>query len=237
MMGGTWRVQELAFLYRPLRLTAELDIFRAKFFKMIACILGCLLLGTFSPIAEAQVPGEKLAAALEESINRAIEFLKRSQQADGSWPDPVNMPCGMTSLCTLALLSAGVPPDDPAVAKALRYLLDHSADDINKTYPVALQTMVYCRADPSRYLPQIQENVQWLAKTQIQGGSDRGGWSYPGSNADNSNSQFAVLALYEAERALAFLTPSGRQRANTGKVAKMLTAPGDTGKGNPAPAA
>lgn len=200
-MGGTWRVQELAFLYRPLRLTAELDIFRAKFFKMIACILGCLLLGTFSPIAEAQVPGEKLAAALEESINRAIEFLKRSQQADGSWPDPVNMPCGMTSLCTLALLSAGVPPDDPAVAKALRYLLDHSADDINKTYPVALQTMVYCRADPSRYLPQIQENVQWLAKTQIQGGSDRGGWSYPGSNADNSNSQFAVLALYEAERA------------------------------------
>lgn len=170
-------------------------------FFLAALLAGLCAMLAGSGATSARQPGESLAVALEESINRAIQFLKAEQEDDGSWPDPVNMPCGMTSLCTLALLSAGVPADDPVVDKALRYLQRFSAKDINKTYPVALQTMVYARADPARYLPQIQDNVRWLEETQIKNGSDQGGWSYPGMNADNSNSQFAVLALYEAERA------------------------------------
>ena len=148
----------------------------------------------------AQERGETLATALEESINRAIQYVKRQQRDDGSWPEPINMPCGMTGLCTLALLSAGVPSDDPAVAKALRYLRRFSTSDIDKTYSIALQTMVFCRADPARDAPRILENIRWLEKTQIKDAPERGGWSYPGSSPDNSNSQFALLALYEAER-------------------------------------
>lgn len=148
----------------------------------------------------AEELGDSLAAELENSINGAIEYIKRTQNIDGSWTDPVDMPCGMTSLCALALLSAGVPPDDPAVRKALHYLRNFSAEKINKTYPVALQTMVFCRAEPDRDAPQIVDNIHWLEKTQIKAGPSLGGWSYPGSSADNSNSQFALLALYEAER-------------------------------------
>ncbi|MGQ9503874.1 MAG: DUF4159 domain-containing protein [Thermogutta sp.] len=144
--------------------------------------------------------GEALATALEESINRAIQYIKRQQRDDGSWPEPVDMPCGMTGLCTLALLSAGVPSDDPAAAKALRYLRKFSTSDIDKTYSLALQTMVFCRADPARDAPRILENIRWFERTQIKDGPERGGWSYPGSSPDNSNSQFALLALYEAER-------------------------------------
>ena len=45
--------------------------------------------------------------------------------------------------------------------------------------------------------PQIQAGAAWLQRTQLA----NGGWGYPGG-ADNSNSQFALLALYEAQRAL-----------------------------------
>lgn len=156
---------------------------------------------TISPgVAMAQGRGEDLATALEESINRAIQYLKKQQRDDGSWPEPINMPCGMTGLCTLALLSAGVSADDPTIAKALRYLRRFSPSDIDKTYSITLQTMVFCRAEPARDAPRILENIRWLERTQIKDGPDRGGWSYPGSSADNSNSQFALLALYEAER-------------------------------------
>ena len=47
----------------------------------------------------------------------------------------------------------------------------------------------------------IQKDVKWLESNQIQEGSRRGGWAYPGrGDGDNSNSQFALLALNEAER-------------------------------------
>ena len=67
--------------------------------------------------------------------------------------------------------------------------------------------MVLCRAEPETGKLEIRELVQWLEKTQIKGGEFRGGWSYPelvpgrsSAIPDNSNSQFAILALHEAER-------------------------------------
>ena len=61
--------------------------------------------------------------------------------------------------------------------------------------------MVFCTAEPEQDLVLIQRNVRWLEQTQIQNGDGRGGWSYPGMDPDNSNSQFALLGLHEAERA------------------------------------
>ena len=70
------------------------------------------------------------------------------------------------------------------------------------TYPVSLQTMVLCMAEPEKDFITIRNNAHWLEETQIKEGPRRGAWSYPGiGGGDNSNSQFALLALYEAERA------------------------------------
>ena len=64
------------------------------------------------------------------------------------------------------------------------------------TYVVALQTMVFARVSPEQDRVLIGRNVKWLENTQIPEGPSKGAWSYPGRGAgDNSNAQFALLAL------------------------------------------
>ncbi|HEY2881549.1 MAG TPA: DUF4159 domain-containing protein, partial [Pirellulales bacterium] len=124
-----------------------------------------------------------------------------TQNQNGSWPEYVNNAGGVTALCTLALLNAGVSPEDRQLQSALQYLRDIQPE---KTYVVALQTMVLCMAEPKNDLQLIRRNVRWLEELQVKDGQNdfKGAWSYgPGfPGADNSNSQFALLALYEAER-------------------------------------
>ena len=152
--------------------------------------------------AEGQdIDGESLRAA----IRGAIDYLKQKQLASGAWEhwpqvfgDAVEG--GTTSLYTLALLNGGLTKDDPSVARALAYLRSIECDF---TYAIALQTMVFCAADPERDLLLIKRNAERLQETMIDAGEKSGGWNYRGTfgDGDNSNSQFAVLALYEAERA------------------------------------
>ena len=161
----------------------------------------------------ADVPAEIDPEKVRTGIERGIAYLRRTQKADGSWPDYLgNYPTGVTGLCTLALLNCGVQPDDPAVRKALIYLRNNpppmpgerAASSGSWTYSVSLQTMVFCAADPKADFARIGRLVDWLEKAQISSGENNGCWDY-GLNStafggDNSNAQFALLALHEAER-------------------------------------
>jgi hypothetical protein len=143
------------------------------------------------------------AEQVRNSIDQGVKFLKSNQRPNGSWDDFSQYHGGVTALCTLALLSSGVEPSDDSIQRALHYLRSVRTD---KTYCVALQTMVLARAEPEKDLSLIRRNVKWLEDTQIRGSNGRTGgvWSYGGSfrlsNGDNSNAQFALLALHEAER-------------------------------------
>jgi hypothetical protein len=159
-----------------------------------------------SVLVAARVNGQEArgqeitAQRVKSAIDRAVNFLKNSQ-SDGRWPDFSFTPSGVTCLCTLALLSAGVPLDDPAMQAALKTV---RAMNLETTYGVSLQTMVLCAAEPAKDAQIIARNVRWLESRQHKDGPVKGGWDYsvPRPNtADNSNSQFALLALYEAERA------------------------------------
>lgn len=143
--------------------------------------------------ARADVQPEEV----RESIDRAISYLKREQAPNGSWPDWVANEGGVTSLCTLALLNAGVPPSDECIVKAVRHLEQFPP---KWTYATSLQTMVFCAAQPKQLAAHIARNVHWLESIQIKVGNNKGAWSYPRASGDNSNSQFAMLALYEAAR-------------------------------------
>ncbi len=71
-------------------------------------------------------------------------------------------------------------------------------------YVVCLQTMVFSIADPTADALLINRNVKWLEEQQKRDKTNekfKGSWGYPEGYGDNSNSQFAVLALYEAHRA------------------------------------
>src|SRR6476620_10760963 len=137
------------------------------------------------------------AAQVLAAIDHGVAFLKREQLPRGNWTEFPGYDGGVTSLCTLALLNSGVPADDPTIKQALNYL---RGLELDKTYSVALQTMVLCAATRKDDMIRITRNVKWLEEHQIKDGQRKGAWSYPGHGGDNSNSQFAVLALYDGQR-------------------------------------
>ncbi len=160
----------------------------------IACLVAVgLSVGPFLTPAQAEITAEEV----REAIDRGVEYLKSQQLRNGSWQEWMGQIGGVTALATLALLNSGVEPQDEAVAKALDYLRRLKPET---TYATSLQTMVFAEAAPDRDRLLIQRNVEWLEQTQIQEGPRKGAWSYPRANGDNSNSQFALLALHEAER-------------------------------------
>ncbi len=155
----------------------------------------------------AQPASSVTAEQVRNAINGGTKYLLSEQNSNsGSWDDIAQYPGGVTGLCTLALLNSGVPPNDPHIQKALRLLRSIKP---TKTYSVALQTMALCAAEPHRDLLLIKKNVRWLEETQLPPGD----WSYPGAGGDNSNSQFAVLALHEAERVGVKVSSETWQRA------------------------
>lgn len=154
------------------------------------------------PWSSATVRAEVTAEQVRRAIDDAVVFLRHKQNADGSWPVSIGLQAysgGVTSLCALSLLNAGVPPTDPMMQRALDHLRKL---DAKQTYVVALQTMVFCLADPQRDLLLIRRNVAYLESIQKRQGVG-GTWTYSGDSpgsGDNSNAQFALLALHEAER-------------------------------------
>jgi hypothetical protein len=61
--------------------------------------------------------------------------------------------------------------------------------------------MAFCAVDPVGDAPRIRNNIAQLEKNQENNGVHSGGWNYTlDGGSDLSNSQFSILALYEAER-------------------------------------
>ncbi|KAA5539602.1 DUF4159 domain-containing protein [Roseiconus nitratireducens] len=158
-----------------------------------------LLLLTFAvchaPMARADVD----AAAVNRAIERGITYLRKAQNDRGGWDEYAGQSCGLSSLCTLALLNAGVSRDDPAITQAMKYLRATIADE---TYSVSLQTLVFCQVGAAADMPRIKNNVSWLTRSQIDSGGNSGAWTYGGKRSgggDPSNTQFALLALGAAQ--------------------------------------
>ena len=165
--------------------------------RLHALALLAVLVGPLVAVARAEISADEVRRAIHDGVT----LLLRQQRVDGTWPDFRPYTGGETSLCVLALLNAGVDPDDEHMQRALRSLTSEPMKDLPSVYGRSLQTMVFCRADPARYSQQIRANYLWLQSKQITEGRRKGAWSYPGGDGDNSNSQFALLALYEAQRA------------------------------------
>lgn len=178
--------------------------------------LFCFLLSPsgFSPgcrAAEDLDPRE-----VNDLIDRAAQVIKGKQNRDGSWGGSnTNYVVGYTALCSMALLNSGIPARDASIQKALTFLRKYTPEKTSQSatvYCVALQTMVYCLAEPDRDKALIRRNIDWFQKIQVKTGNNTGGWGYgregeSDTYADVSNSQFAVLALYEAERVGVKCTP------------------------------
>jgi Domain of unknown function (DUF4159) len=151
--------------------------------------------------APAKPAKEPLVDQVKKSIDRGVKFLRDQQRRDGSWESeavsPI-MPGGCTALALLALLNAGVKPEDPAIQSGLEYLRAQGLGGSQKVYVVGLMTMVYAEARQNVDLQRVQECVQWLLDARGIHNGQLQGWSYSkgGGMPDNSNSQYALLGLH-----------------------------------------
>jgi hypothetical protein len=161
--------------------------------------------------------GDVTSGEVERAIRDGVRFLSTHQAADGTWPGMD----GVTELATLALLTAGVPRNDPALARAMAAVLRHDPNVIapgQRTYAVSLHAMTLAAADPESYRDRIARDAAWLVNAQLRSGRGvgqplvwRGGarpaggsWTYREGGVgvgDNSNTQYALLGLNAAAEA------------------------------------
>jgi hypothetical protein len=148
---------------------------------------------------------EVTAAAVDASIKQGGDYLLSKQdRQSGAWAEYKGEPGGLTAMITLALINCGETPKKNAqVQAALDYL--ERIELPQQTYSTSLQIMAFAQADAGRYRNRIGKLAAWLETHQITDANNdtKGGWSYRSkeARADNSNTQFAMLALHEAERA------------------------------------
>jgi hypothetical protein len=178
--------------------------------SLLPALLLALVCAVPARVAEPPAQGDdQLADQVRESITAGIKYLRETEAGRGNLDKSIEgnaiFPGGVTALATFALLTAGVPPDDPMVHRCLTYLRGVPQE---QTYVVALQTMVYAAAGEVQDKDRIQQNVDWLLRARHYTTDDKGrrvlkGWTYQaaGSDADNSNTQYALLGLHEGHAA------------------------------------
>ncbi len=152
---------------------------------LLSCIL-CM------PAAAGGVTAEQL----QEHIEELVAEIRQTQNPDGSFRGSQRQwIVGQTALAVLALRSAGLPEDDPAISRGVEYLLDNAPPATHGVYERSLVVMALHSVDPEAYRGQIEANASYVLRAQ----QESGGWSYSRTGRpDNSNSQFALLALHAA---------------------------------------
>jgi hypothetical protein len=170
--------------------------------KSAIVVLMVLLLAV--PVQAAGPPREPLVEQVRHAIDRGIQFLRDQENGTGNWehvdPSSQGHRGGWTALALLALLNAGVKPDDPMIERGLRFLRELPP---RQTYVVSLQTMVFAEAGKSEDRERIQRNVDWLIAARVYDGGKLKGWTYGmgrGTLSDNSNTQYALLGLHAGQQ-------------------------------------
>jgi hypothetical protein len=190
----------------------------------IACVITLALLiglgaGVGSPVGHAQPPDAAVQAPRQPDIEAAIRggvgWLRTQQVSAGNWSykGGGSYDLGLTALVGLALLEAGLPPDDPAVGAALRYVrseLARNAQYALLTYNASTALLFLERAGDAQDAPLVRALAGSISSGQVADG----GWGYyvtagygadqeklRGGN-DNSNTQFAVIALLAGRKTI-----------------------------------
>ncbi|MGB1925444.1 MAG: hypothetical protein ACPHL6_02880, partial [Rubripirellula sp.] len=73
--------------------------------------LSCCLISLTPTCLEAAVD----PAVVQQAIDRGVIYLKKTQNTRGGWNEYSGQSCGLSSLCTLALLNSGVSADEKVI--------------------------------------------------------------------------------------------------------------------------
>lgn len=158
------------------------------------------------------------AEQLKATVDKAAGFLKKSQNADGSWgKEPQNR--GLTGVAVAGLIRNGVKPEDAPVANGVKFIESlvnaksgHIAGDDAKAtlinYTTSINIMALAAANKEdKYKAVIGNAAKYLKEYQWDEGRGKddksdfyGGAGYAGdkSRPDLSNTAFFLEALKEA---------------------------------------
>jgi squalene-hopene/tetraprenyl-beta-curcumene cyclase len=204
--------------------------------RLTCCVLSLL---SFQGASLGLSQESSNVAISKESVNQlddsagvqraAIAFLRQSQAADGSFSSQAGP--GVTGLVAAALLSVGVPSEDPVVSKSIDFILNTRRDNgglyaegsRHANYETCLAMMALSKANADGKFNEILQSAQKFVKREqwdegeginpkdpAFGGAGYGSKSRP----DLSNTAFFIEALRTTgvaqddpaiQRALAFV--------------------------------
>jgi hypothetical protein len=151
----------------------------------------------------ARFGGDK---ATEEAVMRALRWLKKNQQSNGSWK---SQSIAMTGLAILTFLAHGEKPGDseefgPTIQKALEFLISQ-ADGKGRfkgcdghEYALPIATYAICEAYGMTMNPNVKEVAEKSLATIINGQNASGGFNYnlkPCERDDTSYMGWCAQAL------------------------------------------
>jgi hypothetical protein len=128
----------------------------------------------------ARFGGDKMT---EDAVMRALRWLKKNQQADGSWN---KNKVSMTALAVLTFLAHGEKPGEsvefgPTIQKALEYLMSVQVKTTgrlpgNYDHPIAAYAL--CEAYGMTLNPNVKTAAEMSMVPIIKGQHPTGGWTY-----------------------------------------------------------
>ena len=174
-------------------------------------LVGCGLLLCGQHAFAQEAAAKPAAKSYEQMVTKAIGYLStKGQAADGSYTAAAGP--GVTALVTTSILSQGRSPDDPLVAKSLKYLEGfiredggiHAEGTFHKNYETSLAVMAFSKANRGGKYDAILKKADTFLKTSQWGGEndkqpsdvEYGGAGYGRhKRPDLSNTTFLIDAL------------------------------------------
>ena len=198
-------------------------------------LLACVAAAEDDRVA-IRVKDKALQQQIHGAIDRGVAYLKSIQNPAGSWgrgatekelkkQADLSHTGGYTALALYALAASGVPKDDPAIVRGLRwteqYKRAYLPNTVAATYANSLLVLALTRIDAKEHRDRIHRIAQRIER----GERSSGFWTYAlgggsvsakrdltnpdrrefnkgtplAGRPDNSNTQFAVLALWAAQ--------------------------------------
>ncbi|TAH35049.1 MAG: hypothetical protein EYC70_14780 [Planctomycetota bacterium] len=152
-----------------------------------------------APPPAAKEEPAPLPALVNRAIARGVDYLRREQLGDGSWPGYGNHGGGVSALVAYTLVKSGMRRNDETLLRALAYC-DRAGYET--TYAASAHLMLLAALhDPGR-LEAARRDLEFLLRIQSTMGGEgvAGLWNYPGGHVDMSNSQYALLGLRAAHQ-------------------------------------
>ena len=135
--------------------------------------------------------------AIDKAIKDGAKFLWTARNADGSFPPHNAYKIGNGVLAAYALLESGVNPQEPRMAKTLKWL---ARTKTNYTYCLGLRCQVwlsaYRKTHTIKYRRLLAKDVDILVKSTKDGSYSYISKGLKQSSGDHSNSQYGLLGVW-----------------------------------------